>query len=84
MPLLVELMSETGLNMESALSLKRDCFNEAHPLTGLPFLEYEKPRSGGEKELHVALYDDESANSPWASSNASHESSAIQSTPSSN
>lgn len=58
MPLLVELISETGLNVESVLSLRRDCFNEAHPLTGLPFLEYEKPRSGGEKELHVALFDE--------------------------
>lgn len=57
MPLVVELISETGLNVESLLSLKRDCFKEAHPLTGLPYLEYEKPRSGGGKELHIALYD---------------------------
>lgn len=57
MPLLIELISETGLNVESVLSLKRDCFMEAHPLTGLPFLQYDKPRSGGEKELHIALYD---------------------------
>jgi len=57
MPLLVELTAETGLNVESVLSLKRDCFKEAHPLTGLPYLEYNKPRSGGEKELHTSLYD---------------------------
>ena len=58
MPLLAELTAETGLNVESVLSLKRDCFKEAHPLTGLPFLDYMKPRSGGEKELHTSLYDD--------------------------
>lgn len=57
MPLVVKLVSETGLNFESLLSLKRDCFKEAHPLTGLPFVEYQKLRSGGEKELHVMLYD---------------------------
>jgi integrase len=57
MPLVVKLISETGLNVESLLSLKRDCFKDAHPLTGLPYLEYEKPRSGGENELHVILYD---------------------------
>lgn len=61
MPLVVELAAETGLNVESVLSLKRDCFKEAHPLTGLPFLEYNKPRSGGEKELHTALYDSRSS-----------------------
>jgi len=57
LPLLVELTSETGLNVESVLTLRRDCFKEAHPLTGLPFLEYTKPRSGGNKELHTSLYD---------------------------
>lgn len=57
MPLVVKLISETGLNVESLLSLKRDCFKEAHPLTQLPYLEYEKPRSGGERELHVIQYD---------------------------
>lgn len=57
MPLMVKLISETGMNVESLLSLKRDCFKEAHPLTGLPYIEYNKPRSGGEKELHVLLYD---------------------------
>lgn len=57
MPLLVELISETGLNVNSVLSLKRNCFHEAHPLNGLPFLQYDKPRSGGEKELLVTLLD---------------------------
>jgi integrase len=57
MPFVVKLVSETGLNVESLLSLKRDCFKEAHQLTGLPYLEYVKPRSGGEKELHTILYD---------------------------
>lgn len=57
MPLMVKLISETGLNVESLLSLKRDCFKNAHPLTGLPYLEYTKLRSGGAKELHVTLYD---------------------------
>jgi integrase len=60
LPLVVELASETGLNVESVLSLKRDCFKEAHPLTGLPFMEYTKPRSGGQKELHTSLYNDRS------------------------
>ena len=57
LPLVVELVAETGLNVESLLSLKRNCFQEAHPLTGLPYLEYTKPRSGGEKELHLSLFD---------------------------
>jgi hypothetical protein len=57
MPLVVELIAETGLNVESLLSLKRDCFKDAHPLTGLPYLDYNKPRSGGDKELHLSLYD---------------------------
>ncbi len=63
MPLLVELTAETGLNVESVLALKRDCFKESHPLTGLPFLEYHKPRSGGNKELHTSLYDNKRGNS---------------------
>ncbi len=51
MPLVVKLISETGLNVESVFSLKRDCLKEAHPLNGLPYIEYEKVRSGGEKIL---------------------------------
>jgi hypothetical protein len=57
MPLVVELIAVTGLNVEALFGLKRDCFKESHPLTGLPYLEYYKPRSGGEKELHISLYD---------------------------
>lgn len=57
MPLAVELIAETGLNVESLLSLRRDCFKKAHPLTGLPYIEYNKPRSGGKKTLPVTLYD---------------------------
>lgn len=57
MPLVVELIAETGLNVESVLSLRRDCFVAAHPLTGLPFLQYHKPRSCGDKELPLSLYD---------------------------
>lgn len=56
LPLLVELIAETGLNIESVLSLKRDCFQEEHPLTGQPYLRYSKERSGGEKELHTSLF----------------------------
>lgn len=57
MPLLVELIAETGLNVESIFSLRRDCLKD-HPLTGLPYIEYNKPRSGGVKELHLPLYDE--------------------------
>lgn len=57
MPLVVELSALTGLNVESTLSLPRDCFVKAHPLTNLPYLQYNKPRSGGEKELPLSLYD---------------------------
>lgn len=56
-PLIVELVAETALNVESVLSLRRDCFLKAHPLTGLPYLQYYKLRSGGEKELPLSLYD---------------------------
>lgn len=57
MPLVVKLISETGLNVESVRSLRRDCFKESHPLTGLPCIEYNKPRSGGEKTLVLELLD---------------------------
>lgn len=62
MPLVVKLISETGLNVESVFSLKRDCLKEAHPLNGLPYIEYEKVRSGGEKILPLTLLEQESAN----------------------
>lgn len=52
-PLVIKLALETGLNAESIFNLKRDCYQEAHPLTGLPFLRYYKERSTGDKELHL-------------------------------
>ena len=57
MPLVVKLIAETGLNVESVLSLKRNCFSQSHPLTGLPYIQYEKNRSGGSKVLPLDLYD---------------------------
>lgn len=56
-PLAIKLISETGLNADSLLNLKRDCFKISHPLTGLPFIEYYKERSLGETELHISLFD---------------------------
>ncbi|HWT03140.1 MAG TPA: hypothetical protein VN256_23010 [Pyrinomonadaceae bacterium] len=57
LPLAMKLCWETGLNSESLLGLKRDCFREAHPLTNLPYLRYFKQRSTGEKDLHLHLFD---------------------------
>lgn len=54
-PLVMKLALETGLNPESIMNLKRDCYNESHPLTGLPYITYYKKRSGGEKQLHLAF-----------------------------
>lgn len=56
MPLVVKLIAETGMNVDSILSLKRDCLKQTHPLTNLPYVEYDKPRSGGEKVLPLELY----------------------------
>jgi integrase len=56
-PLSMKLCWETGLNTGSLLSLKRDCFQESHPLTGQPYLYYYKERSTGEKHLHLNLFD---------------------------
>lgn len=56
-PLAMKLAMETGLNSESILRLKRDCYRASHPLTDLPFIRYYKERSKGEKDLHVALLD---------------------------
>lgn len=58
-PLIVKLAMETGLNPSSILNLKRDCLQESHPLTGLPYIRYYKERSTGEKDLHLALFDEE-------------------------
>ncbi len=55
MPLAVKLVSETGLNPESLWNLDVDCFQESHPLSGVPYIQYFKRRSKGEKELHLSL-----------------------------
>jgi integrase len=57
-PLAIKLCWETGLNTETLLGLRRDCFQEDHPLTGLPYLRYYKARSTGEKDLHLSVLDD--------------------------
>lgn len=57
LPLAMKLCWETGLNAESLLSLRRDCLQESHPLTGQPYLRYYKERSTGEKHLHLHLLD---------------------------
>jgi integrase len=54
MPLAIKLISETGLNAESLWDLNVDCFNESHPLSGVPYIKYYKVRSDGEKEMHLS------------------------------
>jgi len=56
-PLVLKLAMETGLNRDAILGLKRDCYRNSHPLTGLPYVRYYKERSKGEMELHVVLFD---------------------------
>lgn len=56
-PLALKLALETGFNRDVILGLKRDCYRNAHPLTGLPYVRYYKERSSGEKDLHVTLFD---------------------------
>lgn len=55
MPLAINLLYLTGLNPSSLLGLQVDCMRDEHPLTGMPYLLFEKERSGGEKELHLPL-----------------------------
>ncbi|MFH5181448.1 site-specific integrase [Paenibacillus sp. TAB 01] len=57
MPLLIKLVAETGMNPDSVLNLSVDCYEDEHPLSGVPYLKYYKERSTGEKELHLSLYD---------------------------
>jgi integrase len=57
LPLAMKLCWETGLNTGALLALKRDCLQEAHPLTNQPFIQYYKERSTGEKHLHLHLLD---------------------------
>lgn len=47
-PFAYKLAWETGLNVESLLSLRRDCFVSQHELTGMPYIAYYKERSKGE------------------------------------
>lgn len=55
LPLYYKLLMLTGMNTESAASLKVDSFVERHPLTNQAYIEYFKPRSGGDKALHTGL-----------------------------
>lgn len=57
MPLAINLLYLTGLNPSSLLGLQVDCLRDEHPLTGMPYLLFEKERSNGEKELHLPLLD---------------------------
>lgn len=57
MPIVVNLVYLTGLNPSSLLKLKIDCLKDEHPLTGMPYILFEKERSGGENELHLPLLD---------------------------
>lgn len=63
-PLVIKLAAETGLNVESIFSLRRDCFKLADSLTGLPYLEYYKERSQGEMLYPVPLLDDKAHREP--------------------
>ncbi|MBC8751427.1 MULTISPECIES: tyrosine-type recombinase/integrase [Paraburkholderia] len=55
MPFVYKLAWETGLNVESILSLRRDCFIAKHPLTAMPCIMYYKERSQGEASYPVEL-----------------------------
>ncbi|MGG1554095.1 site-specific integrase [Paenibacillus ferrarius] len=57
MPLLIKFIAETGMNPDSALNLTLNCYEDEHPLSGVPYIKYYKERSTGEKELHLSLYD---------------------------
>lgn len=65
-PLAIKLAWETGLNPEALFKLKRNCYQQAHPLTGLPYVQYYKERSRGELELHLALFDLDPSNKRYA------------------
>lgn len=57
MPNVINLVYLTGLNPTSLLDLNTDSYQDAHPLTGMPYLTFEKKRSGGDLELHLSLLD---------------------------
>ncbi|WP_310033058.1 hypothetical protein [Paraburkholderia graminis] len=60
-PLLYKLASETGLNAECLLTLRRDCFVKDDALTGQNYIVYWKSRSAGENRLPVTFLDDDDA-----------------------
>lgn len=60
MPIVVNLLYLTGLNPTSLIELQTDCYHDEHVLTGMPYLSFEKRRSGGEKELHLDLLENKS------------------------
>ncbi len=53
MPLVAKLALETGLNTNALYDLNVHCYNDTHPLSGVPYIKYYKLRSGGEKEMHL-------------------------------
>ena len=57
MPIVINLEYLTGLNPNSILDLNIDSYRDEHELTGMPYLSFEKKRSGGELELHLSLLD---------------------------
>lgn len=59
--LALKLASETGLNAESIVALKRDCFVEEDGLTGQPHIKYWKKRGAGELIYHMTLMDGDSS-----------------------
>ncbi|GAB3241733.1 hypothetical protein GCM10027346_37500 [Hymenobacter seoulensis] len=56
MPLALKLSLESGLNPSSLWNLTTDCFQEKHPLTGVPYIQYYKARSQGHMEMHLSPY----------------------------
>lgn len=54
-PFAYKLAWETGLNVESLLSLERDCFVSQHELTGMPCIVYYKERGKGDALFPVQL-----------------------------
>ncbi|TFW70761.1 hypothetical protein C3Y98_08785 [Methylotenera oryzisoli] len=60
MPIVINLVYLTGLNPTSLLALSTDAYQDEHELTGMPYLVFEKKRSGGDLELHLSLLDSNS------------------------
>lgn len=55
--LMMGLCYETGLNSEVVKKLEVDCYHDAHPITGAPYIQYFKARSTGHKQLPIGLFD---------------------------